>query len=89
MENKGVCVFLNKEYILELFNRGYSIDFIVSKIYKLEMRGNVPAKKIGSFLLIQKRKSKGEIRKEVENIIFDKVANRNTEYLTSGIPCKI
>ena len=65
---------MNDDFILKLYKEGYSIDFIVDTCYK-----NVNSKCLqnyfhnGNLVIVKKETKKIDVRRHVEQIIFDYV----------------
>ena len=57
--------------IVDMYKKGYPVDFIVDYVFKYKTRNDIPNHKFNNtFIITKKSCSKEQARKEVEDTIF-------------------
>lgn len=58
--------------VVDMYKKGYSIDYIINEYYKFKTRYDNPNKKIGNLVFINKKSiTKEDSKKEVYEEIFN------------------
>jgi len=67
---------MNSNDILNMYSKGISVNAIVTTLFKYKNRNLPPTQKIGTMYIVpQKRLTKEECRKEVEEVILSQKQN--------------
>lgn len=62
---------MNSSDVLEMYKKGYSIDYIINQYYKCKIKDDKSNYRIGNkFVIIDKSVKKENVRKEIEELIL-------------------
>lgn len=57
--------------VVDMYKKGYSIDFIVDTFYNYKTKNDMPNHKFkNTFIITNKSTTKNNVRKEVEDLLF-------------------